>query len=328
MRPEDKPATTAGSSRAVGLPAGAPPYVPLLERLKSADEVNKEWETLTLYRNMAIPAAGGILVLGNVINLYSGGFTATPFSYYLLGQLLVRVALIILVLLWIQSGTVEYGYLTRWIRTPTLRSRRPVQVMLSFFILAAFFGLLMAVSDRLHLLLLLYCLYLLVDIATWKLRRDEIGAALDSGERFLSTAVPKESGPNISSEIERDRAIASIHLRALEALRRFYFCRYQITRIVVTLGAMTLLCIAAYVVPRAAVGLVHVDPSGAKLNFIGFDLTLDGLRFVAYLLFILVLLASEVVMSSWRSELRVALYDVRDALANFQAEWIAPVRPG
>jgi hypothetical protein len=145
--PPDPPVDRSHATKsAAGPHTGARKYIPLPERLKSADEVNKEWETLTLYRNMAIPAAGGILVLGNVINLYSGGFATAPFSYYLLGQLLVRIALVVLVLLWIQSGTVEYGYLTRWIRTPTLRSRRPVHVMLSFFVLAAFFGLLMTVS--------------------------------------------------------------------------------------------------------------------------------------------------------------------------------------
>jgi hypothetical protein len=200
--------------------------------------------------------------------------------------------------------------------------------MLSFFVLAAFFGLLMTVADRVHLLILLYCLYLLVDIGTWKLRRDEIGAALDSGEKFLRAAVPQGSGAGDSSEMERDRAMASMHLRALEALRHFYFGRDQITRIVVTLIAMILLCIAAYVVPRGAFGLVAMDPSGSALRLMGFDVTLDFLRFVAYLLFIFVLLASEVVMTSWRSALRTELYDVRDALANLQLEWTASVAPG
>ncbi|WP_210167968.1 hypothetical protein [Bradyrhizobium sp. LTSPM299] len=95
------------------------------------------------------------------------------FNYYLFGELLVRVGLIVLTLLWIQSGTVEHGYIVRWIRTPLLRSHRPVQIMLSFFVLAAFFAVLMILAGSVHLLFLLYSAFLLVDIATIKLRRGD-----------------------------------------------------------------------------------------------------------------------------------------------------------
>jgi Ca2+/Na+ antiporter len=295
--------------------SGARKYIPLQDRLKSADEVKQEWENLLVYRNIAIAAAGGVLVLGNVINSYYEGLATGSFNYYLFGQLVVRIGLIVLTLLWIHSGTVEHGYLMRWIKTPTLRSRRPVQVMLSFFILAAFFAILMIISGRVHLLFLLYCLFLLVDIVTVKLRCDEIGAAIDSGQQFLRSAVPLEGDGESAQQIERDRAIAELYGRALQVLRSYYFNRYHITRIIGTLAGMGALCIAAYALPRGAFGLVPVDMSAGKLRLMGLEVPFDVARFVAYLLFLLVLFASEVVVARWRSAMRDELYDVRDALA-------------
>src|SRR5712692_6453686 len=100
--------------------SGVRKYVRLQDRLKSADEVKLEWDNLLIYRNIALGLAGGVLALGNVINLYYEGLANGPFNYYLFGQLIVRIGLIVLTLLWIQSGTTEHGYLMRWIRTPTL----------------------------------------------------------------------------------------------------------------------------------------------------------------------------------------------------------------
>jgi hypothetical protein len=289
-------------------------YVPLQDRLKSADEVKLEWDNLLVYRNIAIGAAGGVLVLGNVIKAYYDGLLTGAFNYYLFGQLLVRVGLIVVTLLWIHSGTVEHGYLMRWIRTPLLRSRRPLQVMLSFFVLAGFFAVLMIIADRVHLLFLFYSVFLLVDIATVKLRRDEIGAAIESGQRFLRSAIPSQADGADLELVERDRAMAELYDRALRVLRSYYFNRHHITRILLTLAGMGTLCVAAYVVPRGALGLVPVDASAATLSLLGVAIPFDVARFVAYLLFLLVLFASEVVVARWRSTMRDQLYDVRDAL--------------
>lgn len=301
-------------SEAAASASGARKYILLQDRLKSADEVRQEWDNLLVYRNIAIAAAGGVLVLGNVINLYYEGLVKGDFDYYLFGQLLVRIGLIVVTVLWIHSGTTEHGYLVRWIRTPTLRSRRPVQVVLSFFVLAAFFAVLMIVSGRVHLLLLLYCIFLLVDIATVKLRRDEIGAAIESGQKFLRAALPSQVGGENSESIERDRAVAELYGRALQVLRNYYFNRHHITRVTGTLAGMGLLCIAAYALPRGAFGIVPVDASAGTLSLMGLEVPFDIARFIAYLLFLLVLFASEVVVARWRSALRDDLYDVRDAL--------------
>jgi hypothetical protein len=185
---------------------------------------------------------------------------------------------------------------------------------ISFFILSAFFAILMIVSGRVHLLFLLYCLFLLLDIATVKLRRDEIGAAIDSGQKFLRSAVLSENDGESSWQIERDRAIANLYGRALQILRSYYFNRYHITRIIVTFAGMGLLCIAAYALPRGAFGLVDVDVSAGKLSLMHLDIPFDVARFIAYLLFLFVLFVSEVVVARWRSAMRDELYDVRDAL--------------
>jgi Ca2+/Na+ antiporter len=314
-RPQAAPCVAShGTASAMTDMSGARRYVPLQDRLKSADEVKLEWDNLLVYRNIAIGAAGGVLVLGNVIKAYYDGLLTGSFNYYVFGALLVRIGLIVVTLLWIQSGTVEHGYLMRWIRTPLLRSRRPVQVMLSFFLLAGFFAVLMLIADRVHLLFLFYSVFLLIDIATVKLRRDEIGAAIESGQRFLRSAVAPQADGTGLEQIERDRAMAELYDRALGVLRSYYFNRHHITRIVVTLAVMGTLCVAAYALPRGAFGLVPVDTSAETLSLMGYAVPFDIARFVGYVLFLLVLFSSELVVAHWRSTMRDELYDVRDAL--------------
>jgi hypothetical protein len=150
-----------------------------------------------------------------------------------------------------------------------------MQVMLSFFVLAAFFAVLMIVAGQVHRLLLLYCIFLLVDIATVKLRREEIGAAIESGQKFLRAAIPPQGGGESSEQIERDRAVAELYGRALQVLRSYYFDRQHITRIIGTLAATALLCAAAYAVPRGALGLVALDPAAGTLSLMGLDVPLE-----------------------------------------------------
>ncbi|MGH6863428.1 MAG: hypothetical protein ACRECN_04020, partial [Methylocella sp.] len=197
-------------------------------------------------------------------------------------------------------------------------------VMLSFFVMAAFFGLLMTFVADIHLLLLLYCLYLLVDIWMWKLRRDEIGAAVEEGNRFLRDAVPPEKeGEESSDELRQDRLVAGLYGRAIESLRSYYFDRYHIGRIIATLAGMAVLCVAAYAVsgagthsPAPLVTYLRLVRDGG-LNVAGFRLSFDVARFVAYLLFLSLLFGSELVIGSWRNAMRNQLYDVRDSEAAF-----------
>lgn len=313
---EGNPIAPEQSETAVAATAGINPrpYVSLQDRLKSADEVKLEWDSLLVYRNLAISAAGGVLVLGNVINAYYEGLLKAAFNYHLFGEMLVRIGLIVLTLLWIQSGTVEHGYLMRWIRTPLLRSRRPVQVMLSFFVLAAFFAVLMIIAGRVHLLFLFYSVFLLVDIATVKLRRDEIGAAIEGGQRFLRSAVASPADGTAVEKIARDRAMAEHYGQALRVLHSYYFDRHHVTRIVATLAAMASLCAIAYALPRGAFGFAPADPATETLDLMGFVVPFDIARFVGYVLFLGVLAASELVVAHWRAIMRDELYDVRDAL--------------
>jgi hypothetical protein len=84
---------------------------------------------------------------------------------------------------------------------------------------------------------------------------------------------------------------------------------------------MGLLCIAAYALPRGSFGQVPVDASVGTLSLMGLEVPFDIPRFVAYLLFLSVLFASEVVVARWRSALRDELYDVRDALVGLSERW-------
>ena len=97
-------------------------------------------------------------------------------------------------------------------------------------------------------------------------------------------------------------------------MRHYYFDRYHVTRILVTLVGMGILCIAAYALPRGAFGLVAVDIPAQKLSVMRVDIPFDIVRFIAYLLFLAVLFASEIVVARWRRALRDQLYDVRDEL--------------
>ncbi len=110
----------------------------------------------------------------------------------------------------------------------------------------------------------------------------------------------------------------------MDILRSYYFERHHARRILITLLAMAILCAAAYVVSYAVTtspdktviywGLIDIDSRNAELTVMGVRISLDFARFIAYLLFLLVLITSEVVLAAWREKMRNDLYNVRDQL--------------
>jgi len=155
-------------------------YTPLKDRLSAADEVDKEWSTLTLYRDIALGGAAVLLAFGGAIQSFLVNVLQHK-DFSSIGEVIVKLFFVVLFFLWYQSGNEEYKILKKWVRTPTLRPQKPIIIMFLIIGLGVFFGLLTTFAAKIHVVFLMFCLYLMGDIYSWILRRGEIGGAIEGG---------------------------------------------------------------------------------------------------------------------------------------------------
>ncbi len=230
--------------------------------------------------------------------------------------------LVCLALLWIHSGAAELRYFEQWVRTARLHPRRPFVAMAAVAVVSGFFVLLIAVSNHLEWLFSIFSAYLVFDIFTWKVRRDEIRLSIEGAGRFLLAMMsPKaDAAEPASATNSSDAQVARIFLTALEEISFYYFKRPHIRRLAVTLVPCVVLAAISW---SAVTDLSFVTAGLAKL------VNLDGIfanwnifsrpgKTLALTIFLVTISLSEFVLSRWRLQLREHLYNAGDTLSALQ----------
>jgi hypothetical protein len=336
-------------------------YSSLEDRIKIADQVDKEWDVLALYRDIAMGAAAVLLALGGSVQLFltnvlqDGDFT-------LLGEIIVKIFFVVLFFLWYYNGNEEFKFLKKWVRTPALRPQRPIIIMFMMIGLGAFFGVMTAFAPKIHVMLFMFCIYLMADIYMWILRRGEIGVAIEVALKFFNDAVPStriaktrnldhpllapiegalrflgatrpsNETDSAMEKVDDERFTADCYREAIEAIRSYYFDRRHITRIVLTLVSVFALFAVSY--------RFHSTITGQSITYLplisefrmrdsstfdihGYNIPIYVLRLCAYCLFISLITCSEIVLYSWRKHMRIKIYDVQARLTQHE---LIPIR--
>lgn len=301
-------------------------YISLKDLLESAESVPTETKELMMWRNIAGASALGILIGAP---FYIGYLQSVDFyNIFVIGRVLIWITIIVLAAGWMYNGASELDYLQTWIRTGHYRKKRPFTIVVTFIVLSGFFAILVLNSGHVYIFFLLYAGYLVIDVGAWKLRRDEIKPAIKWATEFLKSEVETRSNLDTAHDREADIEIGNIYVQTIKIIQEFYFERSQITRVMVTFLPVALLTMTSYKLhldilsgtQNSYFGIFEVEPSSHQVMLLGFHIDIDWLRFTAYSVYIVTMIVSEYVLSTWRNKMRQGLLDLRDKLFEMEKQ--------
>lgn len=270
-------------------------------------------------RDLAI-GAGMLTVLVTVLG--QGTFRPTmeemlkgninwPFVLYVV----TLVSLVVLAVLWYAHGTDELELLENWLRPSRLKFHTKKRQYLIIFAVGIILPLMAVYSNFIAFFSMGFTCYLLIDLWSWKVRREEIGRAIQDSRRSLAS-YREQVAPNGRTVSAADGKILErlqVFDDAADSIGAYYLRRRHYTRLAIEAALVAAAAVMAVLLHKSDASVGHLSPVTGFVQRLANQFgdtppaARENLRVLYYCGFLIVFWGSELVIHRWRKAMYASL---------------------